>query len=85
VNAWANCARSPASPPIESLGHSLASGDSCELGQSTDLHTVEARLGPLADNGGPTPTHALLPGSPAIDAGDDVDCPPADQRGVARP
>ena len=27
-------------------------------------------LGPLADNGGPTWTHALLPGSPAIDAGD---------------
>lgn len=26
-------------------------------------------LGPLADNGGPTKTHALLPGSPAIDAG----------------
>jgi len=29
-----------------------------------------ALLGPLADNGGPTETHALLPGSPAIDAGD---------------
>lgn len=27
-------------------------------------------LGPLADNGGPTQTHALLPGSPALDAGD---------------
>jgi hypothetical protein len=27
-------------------------------------------LGPLAENGGPTKTHALLPGSPAIDAGD---------------
>src|SRR5262249_21693161 len=27
-------------------------------------------LGPLQDNGGPTFTHALLPGSPAIDAGD---------------
>ena len=27
-------------------------------------------LGPLADNGGPTPTHAVLPFSPALDAGD---------------
>jgi hypothetical protein len=31
---------------------------------------VDPMLGPLADNGGPTPTHALLPGSPAINAGD---------------
>ena len=31
-----------------------------------------ALLGPLADNGGPTLTHALLPGSPAIDAGDNA-------------
>ena len=43
-------------------------------------------LGPLADNGGPTETHDLLPGSPAIDAGS-PGCPPpdTDQRGVARP
>src|SRR2546428_4992685 len=31
---------------------------------------VNPRLGPLAENGGPTRTVALLPGSPAIDAGD---------------
>lgn len=31
---------------------------------------VDPLLGPLADNGGPTWTHALLAGSPAIDAGD---------------
>jgi hypothetical protein len=31
---------------------------------------IDPRLGPLADNGGPTWTHALLPRSPAIDAGD---------------
>ncbi len=31
---------------------------------------IDPRLGPLADNGGPTMTHALLPGSPAINAGD---------------
>jgi hypothetical protein len=40
-------------------------------------------LGPLQDNGGPTLTHALLPGSPAINAGDPNFTPPPlyDQRG----
>jgi hypothetical protein len=43
-------------------------------------------LGPLQDNGGPTFTQALLPGSPAIDAIPLVDCTlTEDQRGVARP
>ena len=42
-------------------------------------------LGPLADNGGFTLTHALMPGSPAIDAGSLAVCPPTDQRGVPRP
>jgi hypothetical protein len=43
-------------------------------------------LSRLADNGGPTLTHALVPGSPAIDAAPvDADCPATDQRGVTRP
>jgi uncharacterized repeat protein (TIGR01451 family) len=42
-------------------------------------------LGMLADNGGPTQTHALLFGSPAIDAGTNTGCPTTDQRGDARP
>ncbi|HEX5837368.1 MAG TPA: choice-of-anchor Q domain-containing protein, partial [Anaerolineales bacterium] len=43
-------------------------------------------LGPLQSNGrGLTETMELLPGSPAIDAGDDANCPSADQRGVTRP
>ncbi|MGA9423102.1 MAG: choice-of-anchor Q domain-containing protein [Rhodanobacteraceae bacterium] len=37
-------------------------------------------LAPLADNGGPTPTHALIPGSPAIDAGNNLAGLPYDQR-----
>jgi predicted outer membrane repeat protein len=45
----------------------------------------EYGLAPLADNGGPTQTMALLPGSPAIDAGDDETCEEIDQRGVTRP
>jgi hypothetical protein len=40
----------------------------------------------LADNGGDTKTHALLPGSPAIDAIPVVSCTlPTDQRGALRP
>ncbi len=51
------------------------------------IDTDDPLLGPLADNGGPTFTHALLPGSPAIDAGDpdavagEIDVPLYDQRG----
>jgi hypothetical protein len=36
---------------------------------ASDLKNVSPLLGPLQDNGGPTLTHALLAGSPAIDAG----------------
>ena len=42
-------------------------------------------LGPLADNGGFTFTHALGAGSSAIDAGDPSNCPVTDQRGFPRP
>ena len=56
------------------------------VGSGTFNGGFDPLLGPLADNGGPTQTHALLAGSPAIDAGS-PDCPPpaTDQRGVARP
>ena len=48
-----------------------------------DQVNTEPILGPLQENGGPTFTHALLPGSPAIDAGDPNFTPPPffDQRG----
>jgi CSLREA domain-containing protein len=46
---------------------------------------LDPLLGPLAANGGLTRTHALLLGSPAIDAASTPDCPPTDQRGVLRP
>ena len=55
----------------------------------TAASPLDPLLGPLADNGGPTQTHALLSGSPAIDAGNndlavDADGSPllTDQRGV---
>lgn len=49
--------------------------------------TVGKILGPLKNNGGPTKTHALVPGSPAIDAipGADPECTGTDQRGTPRP
>jgi hypothetical protein len=46
---------------------------------------INPMIGPLANNGGPTLTMALLPGSPAIDAGAAAGAPATDQRGVARP
>jgi len=49
-----------------------------------NLTGAELKLGPLQDNGGPTFTHALLCGSPAIDAGDNTDAPKTDQRGSPR-
>ena len=59
---------------------------------SNNLFGVEPKLGPLRNNGGQTLTHALLAGSPAIDAGNPnapgstaTACAATDQRGVARP
>ncbi len=64
--------------------HNLAGDASCNFTGPGDLQEVDPLLGPLADNGGPTDTHALLAGSPAINAGDDTSCPPLDQRGEGR-
>jgi hypothetical protein len=46
---------------------------------------IDPLLGPLQDNGGPTQTMALLPGSPARGAGDPTDAPEWDQRGPGFP
>src|SRR5262249_5009870 len=45
---------------------------------------IDPMLGPLQDKGGATLTHALLPGSPALNAGDPNQLGTADQRGVVR-
>ena len=70
---------------IISNGHNLSSDDACGFTGTGDLNNTDPLLGPLQDNGGPTFTHALLPGSPAIDAGDPANFPATDQRGVPRP
>jgi hypothetical protein len=49
----------------------------------TPASPIDPLLGPLANNGGPTLTHALQPGSPAINRGDPA-APPHDQRGYSR-
>ena len=68
-----------------SLGHNLDSDGTCSLNNPTDLPNTDPMLGPPQNNGGQTFTHALLAGSPAIDAGDDSAAPATDQRGVSRP
>ncbi len=60
--------------------HNLVEDGSCSASLSGDPN-----LGPLQNNGGSTQTIALGGGSPAFDAGDDVNCPLTDQRGVPRP
>ncbi len=72
--------------PVTDGGHNLDAGSSCAFNGATDLRNTNPQLGPLASNGGPTQTRALLAGSPAIDAGGT--CPAADagldQRGLPR-
>jgi hypothetical protein len=74
-------------PLSEAQGYNLSSDTSCGLTQTTDITNTDPLLGPLANNGGPTPTMALQPGSPAIDHGGTsaTGCPATDQRGLPRP
>jgi len=75
----------PESEEISSGGFNLDEDDSCGFGKSSDLVGVVAGLDPvLRDNGGPTPTHALIPGSIAIDRGNSFGSS-VDQRGLPRP
>jgi CSLREA domain-containing protein len=70
--------------PVTSLGNNLiGTTRGCGFVPSQGDKVGPALLGPLADNGGPTFTHALFIGSPAIDAAG-TDATPADQRGVPR-
>ncbi len=69
---------------VTSLGYNISSDDGSGIltGPGDQINT-DPLLGPLQDNGGPTFTHELMPGSPAIDAGDPNFTPPPsfDQRG----
>jgi len=70
---------------IHTGGHNLDSGNTCGFTELSDLVSTPPMLGVLQNNGGPTPTHALLETSPVINQGDDPLCPATDQRGVSRP
>jgi hypothetical protein len=74
---------------LASSGYNLVKDPEQDNGfdRHTDQLGVDPLLGPLQDNGGPTQTMALLPGSPAIDAGDPnpTDPPMWDQRGPGFP
>jgi CSLREA domain-containing protein len=79
---------------LTSEGYNLIENTDCAImGDLTgNVVGVDPKVGPLQDNGGPTLTHALLPGSPAIDVGNpatpgsgEAACSTTDQRGVARP
>ena len=77
---------------ITSEGYNLDSDGTCGFTGEGDLSNTDPLLGPLQDNGGPTFTHALLAGSPAIDGGNPAGCTDpwgnpltTDQRGEMRP
>lgn len=79
TNPPANC-----STWVKDLGHNLSTEGGC-FTNLTSLNGVAAKLGALALSGGSTLTLPLLPGSPAIDAGDTASAPAIDQRGFPRP
>lgn len=80
---------------ITSLGHNIDSDGTCGLTADGDISGGYVLIGELADNGGPTRTHALTPGgcpsdaclgpNDAVDSGDPAACPSTDQRGQPRP
>jgi CSLREA domain-containing protein len=73
--------------PLAEPGHVanlFGVSDGCTPG-GPDRAGADPRLSILGDHGGPTPTHALLAGSPAIDLAPSITCSGADQRGLPRP
>jgi len=72
-------------PGALDAGYNISWDNSMKSQNATSFMAVDIKLGPLADNGGPTFTMALLKGSPAIDAIPPKLAPPVDQRGVSRP
>lgn len=80
----------PAYGTIYDQGYNLENGSDCFSPGTGSLQNADPKLGPLANNGGPTQTIALKLGSPAIDqipTSDKALCQASgtDQRGYARP
>ncbi|MCX6020344.1 MAG: right-handed parallel beta-helix repeat-containing protein, partial [Chloroflexi bacterium] len=88
-NTYSNCSATQKAP-ITSTGHNLSSDGSCGFVYTGGYDGVDPKLGPLQDNGGTTRTRAPLPGSAALDAGDNAGCAAGgvagiDQRKSPRP
>lgn len=85
-NSPANCAEDAPADIVTGGANMESPGNTCGLA-AADFPATDPGLGPLAANGGPTRTHALPPGSPAIDRVSVRTCAPSgpDQRGVSRP
>jgi hypothetical protein len=72
---------------VQSLGYNLIQSTSGALingDSASNVTGVSPLLGPLQNNGGPTPTMALMAGSPAINKGFFTGTPTTDQRGLPR-
>jgi predicted outer membrane repeat protein len=88
VAAGAGAAACDVAGSTVSGGYNVGDDGSCDFTGTGDQNAVaSAELGPLQDNGGPTPTRLPLAGSPAVNAVPVAACTvaAADQRGVARP
>jgi len=90
---WGNTAAGGIGAQIYNFSGNTTSSDSIVQGGcadaswscGTNIITTDPMLGALGDYGGFTQTIPLLPGSSAINTGDDGVCPATDQRGVTRP
>ena len=82
-----DCVNTPTSAGHNLIGDASGCSFTPAVGDlvGTSGNPIDPFFGPLQDNDGPTETHALPLGSPAVDAGDNVACPATDQRGVSRP
>ncbi len=69
---------------IHSLGGNISDDDSCKLNFTNDQNSTNPELDELANNGGPTDTHAPFATSPALENGLMDRCPAQDQRGAQR-
>ncbi len=87
ANSGGNC-----NGAIISNNYNIDSDSTCNLIQANDQPNIDPKIDVIANNGGPTQTHALLFGSPAVDAGNPAlpgsgngACESEDQRGIPRP
>ncbi|MBI1194715.1 MAG: DUF11 domain-containing protein [Gammaproteobacteria bacterium] len=89
VTVVSNCGRAGGTPDVAtfftSSGYNLEDVDTCTLSSTGDIINTDPALGALADNGGKTETMAITASSPALDAGDNANCPNNDQRDSLRP